>query len=167
MNRLDYDGLVESWKVDLIISRAKRMGFRCDEMEDLQQELILDVMHFRYDTAKSNGATETTALIALIDNRLKKLRRSETRYRAHLERLAVERKRAYASTPSECWVNDVREAVEFLPMREYMVCCLLGRGYSKLQIANALGCGWHTVDRLMRRIRKHLLALGLDETAHD
>jgi hypothetical protein len=85
MKRLDYNGQVEPWKVDLIISRAKRMGFRCDEIEDAQQTIIFDVMCFRFNTTKSNGATETTALIALIDNRLKSLLRSKTRYQAHID----------------------------------------------------------------------------------
>lgn len=167
MERLNYDGLVESWKVDLIISRAKRLGFRCDEMEDVQQELILDLMNFRYDAEKSNGAMETTALIALIDNRLKKLRRSETRYRAHLEQLKMERKQANISAPDESWVNEVRDFVETFPMRERTVCHALSLGYSKHEIARMLNCGWHTIDRIVARIRQWFEERGFDARMRD
>jgi hypothetical protein len=34
MDRLDYDGIVDGWKVDLIVARARRMGFRRDEIDD-------------------------------------------------------------------------------------------------------------------------------------
>ncbi len=36
----DYGELVEQWKVDLIVQRARRKGFRPDEIEDVQQDVI-------------------------------------------------------------------------------------------------------------------------------
>ena len=58
---------------------------------------------------------------------------------------------------------DVRGAVEIAPLRERMVCRALGRGYSKNDIARMLGCGWHTVDRLVHCIREHFRQLGIEE----
>lgn len=162
MERLDYDGVVEPWKVELIVSRAKRLGFRRHDLEDVQQELILDVMSFRYDRAKSNGATETTALTALIDNRLKKLIRSEARYRAHLEQFMKDSERANEPARDDRPAVDVWNAVQALTPRERTVCHALARGRSKHAVARMLGCGWHTVDRLVRRIREHFRELGLE-----
>jgi RNA polymerase sigma factor (sigma-70 family) len=138
------------------------MGFRCDEIEDVQQELILDVMSFRYETAKSNGATETTALIALIDNRLKKMVRAQARYRAHVDQFRQEAERSYEPLADDQRAIDVRDVVETLPPREKKVSCLLGRGYSKHEIARMLGCGWHTVDRIVGRIRERFEECGPD-----
>ncbi len=159
---LNYDGLVEPWKVELIISRAKCMGFRRDEIDDVQQELILDVMNFRYDVAKSNGATETTALIALIDNRLKKLVRAQSRYRARIDQLREEAEHSYEPMTADERAIDMRDAIAALPPRERDVCRALADGCSRHEIARQLGCGWHTVDRLIRRIRDHFQKIGLD-----
>lgn len=161
MDRLDYDGIVDAWKVDLIVARARRMGFRRDEIDDAQQGMILDVVSFRYDAAKSNGAQESTALQSVIDNHLKKMCRTTARYRARVDRLREE-PIPECVFPDSARVIDVRSAVATLPEREREVCRALGEGYSKQEIARLLHCGWHTVDRLVRRIREHFETLGLD-----
>lgn len=167
MKKLDYDGVAEPWKVDLIITRAKFMGFRCDEIEDVQQELILDVMNFRYEIAKSNGATETTALIALIDNRLKKLVRTQARYRALVEQYRQEAQRSYEPIAGIERAIDVRNVVESLTEREREVCRALGLGFTRHNIAKILGCGWHTVNRIVCRIRQRFEECGLDAWMRD
>jgi RNA polymerase sigma factor (sigma-70 family) len=167
MVKLDYDGLVEPWKVDLIIARAKRMGFRCEEIEDVQQELILDVMSFRYETAKSNGASETTALIALIDNRLKKLVRAQVRYRAHVDQFREEAERSYEPVTCDRRAIHVNSVVAALAQRERAVCRALGFGLTSNEIAKSLGCGWYTVDRIVARIRQRFEECGLDAWMRD
>ena len=167
MERLDYGELVEPWKLNLIISRAKRLGLRGEDIQDIQQELVLDVMQFRYDRAKSNGATEATALTALIDNYLKKLLRSDARYRGHLDQFSRQEKRSYDPVPDEQQAIDVQDAIGALSEQERMVCHALDQGQSKSQIARTLGCGWHTVDRLIHRIRRHLEKFGLDKQGRD
>ena len=165
--KLDYGGLVEPWKVDLIIARAKGMGFRCDEIEDVQQELILDVMRFRYEKAKSNGAAETTALIALIDNRLKKLVRARARYRTHLERFRDAAERSWEPATDEERAIDINDVVASLAERERTVCRALAFGLTRNEIARMLGCGWHTVDRIIGRIRLRFEECGLDPRMRD
>ena len=44
MKTVSYEGLVERWKVDLISERARRMGFRPDEIPDVQQQIIMEVL---------------------------------------------------------------------------------------------------------------------------
>ena len=159
MEKLKYDGLVEEWKVDLIAARARRMGFRWDEIPDIQQRIIMEVLAFEFD--ESNGAKESTALQAIIDNNLKKMCRTTARYRSHLERLVHERPLETDFIAEECAI-DVRLAVAQLPEREQTVCQALAAGCSKHEIAQRLQCGWHTVDRLILRIREHFRDIGLD-----
>jgi hypothetical protein len=71
-----HDGIVEAWKIELIASRAKRLGIRRHDLEDAQREIVLDILSFRFDEAKANGACERTALTSLIDRRLMTFARS-------------------------------------------------------------------------------------------
>ncbi len=161
MDRCGYDGVVDAWKVELIVARARRMGFRRDEINDAQQGMILDVVAFRFDAAKSNGAKESTVLQALIDNQLKKMCRTTARYRARLERLKEE-PLPESACPDQARGLDIQAAVASLSEPERAVCRALGEGCSKEEIARRLDCGWHKVDRLVRRIREHFEELGLD-----
>jgi len=161
MERLNYDGLVEQWKVDLIVRRAKRMGFRNDELADIQQEIILDVLEFQYDPAKSNGAKERTALQSLIDNRLRHIRRTAMREKVKIKRIRDQVRQSYDDAEQQR-VLDVHDAIAALSPREQAVCRALAEGRSKHEIAKQLGCGWHTVDRLVCRIRDRFEKIGLD-----
>ncbi len=166
MDRPNYEGVVERWKSKLIVERARRMGFRPDEIPDLQQQMILDVMQFRFDVSKSNGASERTVLQSLIDNHLRKARRSYSRYRACMDR--VERDALGACVlPQGDIVHDVRAAVMELTEREQLVCQALSMGYSKCEIAQGLGCGWHTVERIKSRVKKLLEDRGLAPSSRD
>jgi RNA polymerase sigma factor (sigma-70 family) len=161
MERLNYDGLVEQWKVDLIVGRAKCMGFRNDEIPDVQQEIILDVLEFQYDPNKSNGAKERTVLQALIDNRLRHIRRTAMREKAKVERIKDQVRQTCDNAEQQCAL-DVQDVVADLTPREQVVCRALAEGRSKHEIAKQMGCGWHTVDRLVRHIRDHFEKIGLD-----
>ena len=44
-----YGDSVEQWKVDLIVRRAHFFGFREEDIQDIQQELVLKLMTFKYD----------------------------------------------------------------------------------------------------------------------
>lgn len=164
-----YGAILEEWKNDLIIGRARRMGLRGHELLDAQQELVLHVARFRHEPARSNGASESTALTALIDRRLKTLRRAGSRYNRHLqharERHAV---RGRGCSDPRSYIDehilavDVREAVARLDSQEQLVCQLLGQGESVAAIAAHLGCGWHTIHRIIEHIRERFMALGLD-----
>ena len=156
-----YDGVIEQWKVDLITHRAKLLGFRAHELPDALQEAVLVVLEFEYDPNHANGATERTALVPIIDNRLRKMKRSATRYRAHLERLGQSAPE-FSREEVDPRVLDVASVVADLTEREQAVCRGLADGLSKAQIARELGCGWHTVERIIRRLRQRFEELGLD-----
>ena len=153
----DYADLIEPWKVRLIVERAKRFKIPPQQWPDIQQEIILDIMDFRFDPTKSNGAKLSTLLTAIIDNRLKKILRTAAR---HQDRTDYARSEVFEeTTPLRL---DVRQALTRLSPREKAVCLRLSRGDSTSQIARALGCGRATVRRLKDSIRDQFAAVGLD-----
>ena len=154
MKRLDYTGVLEDWKANLIFRRAKRLGFRPDEIDDAHQAVVMDVMAFEFDEAKSNGATEATALTKLIDNLLTKIIRGKNRYRANIERYEKEAPLSYDPVPTmECGA-DVRSVMEALSPRDRQVCEAVGQGHPITDVAEMLGCTWHTVKRAVARVQK-------------
>jgi DNA-directed RNA polymerase specialized sigma24 family protein len=160
MEMPNYDGLVDTWKVNLIVQRAKRHGFKPHEIPDALQEVVLVLLEFQYDPDQANGATERTALTTVIDNRLRKMKRSAARYRKHLECLGQD-----ATELSREEVNplaiDVASVVTDLSEREQLICRGLADGLSKAELAKQMGCGWHTIDRIVRGLRNRFEQLGL------
>lgn len=165
----DYGNLVETWKIRLINRRARRLGFRRQEWRDLQQEIILDMLSFRFDPAKSNGAKESTLLTAIIDNRLKAILRMTIRDRNRVDQIrrdkgigpsADENHPAFAQVDDLTPLSaDVRQVVDSLSPREQAICAALGRGESPAIIARQLGCGRTTIRRHIENIRQRLGSL--------
>jgi DNA-directed RNA polymerase specialized sigma24 family protein len=164
----DYGGLVAPWKVTLIASRARRLGFRGHELEDVQQKIILDVAGFQFDPARSNGAAEITPLTRLIDNRLLTLRRAALREKNRFERLGRDLGVSDGNAAADSGYDSLgtRTAVQAiladLSPEEQTVCLALGEGQNINEIAQTLGCGWYTVSRRITRIRRRFRAVGLD-----
>jgi DNA-directed RNA polymerase specialized sigma24 family protein len=165
-----YDGLLDRWKVRLMAKRASRLGFRPHEIDDAMQELVLDVMAFRYDPAKSNGASEATALTAVIDNRLRTIRRGWRRYQRHVEalraKLGGDEVRDRWPEPVEdetaLLVLDVREALALLSARERRLCRALLAGQTLAEVARRRGCDWHVRARVLAHVCRRFQALGLE-----
>ena len=161
MEMPNYDGIIEKWKVNLIIHRAKRCGFRPHEIPDALQEAVLVVLEFQYDPDHANGATERTALVPIIDNRLRKMKRAAARYRMHLERFGQDATE-FSRDEVDPRVMDVASAIADLSPREQEVCRGLADGLSVAQMAKQMGCGWHTINRIIRRLRERFEELGLE-----
>jgi len=171
MSENNYSPLLPKWKVKLINRRALRMGFRRDELDDVQQQIVPHVIRFVFDPAKANGAREQTVLVALIDQQLKAMARAQSRYRRHVEQLRQDLsadgsndempRAAICHEPQEL-VLDVQLAVAALPPRERAICTALGEGRSMSQIAQDLGCTWHAVRRVVGDIRTRFQAMGLE-----
>jgi len=171
MHTNTYDGILEAWKVDLIRARARRHGVRPHDMGEVEQEIVRVVAEFCFDPAKSNGATERTALTKVIDNRLKNMRRKRKRYSDHLDRARRMSRQVEEDTTSKAMlVIDVHDAIAMLPLREQAVCQGLLVGQTLNQIAIDQGCAWGTIRRSCDAIREHFTAIGLGSwlgTAHD
>lgn len=158
------------WKSDLIRARAIRQGFRGHDLEDVQQEIVTDVLAFEFRQERSNGATEATALTAMIDRRLKMARRSERRYQRRLDQ--VRRWMPQGSLVTEtaedsceeriASVLDVQTALASLAPDDRDICQALADGESIDAIARRLGCGWHTIKRRVDGLRERFAQIGLD-----
>lgn len=170
MRHNEYDGLLDEWKVRLIVSRARRLGFRPDQIDDAMQEMVLDLLAFRFDPAKANGASESTALTAVIDKRLRTIRRAWRRYQQHVARLKVARgvdeARDRWPEPVEdetaLLVLDVRAVVAHLSPRQRHLCQALLEG-SRRAVSRGRRCGWGTVCQEIEGIRRRFTAAGLEE----
>jgi len=167
MRYREYDGVLEDWKVRLMVSRARRLGFRPHEIDDALQEIVLDVLAFRFDRARSNGATGATALTAVIDKRLRMVRRAWRRYQQLVARFRADRGVDEArdrwpepvEDETELMAMDVREAVARLPLPQRRLCKSLVREGSLARIARRDRCGWHTVRRSVENLRRRLAGL--------
>ena len=169
MFKNDYGVVIEKWKVDLIVSRARRFGFRRQDLEDAQQQIVWVLLGFEFDPARSNGATEETVVTALIDNQLLTLRRTRQRYQRHVSgndgdlsddnALATECLAAKQFTAA----SDVATVMAHLSPAARQVCSSLANGFSLNEISQQQGVGWHTVERQIRGIRHRFEELGIDD----
>jgi DNA-directed RNA polymerase specialized sigma24 family protein len=167
-----YDGVVETWKVKLILNRARRFGLPHDLWPDIQQEIVPDVAAFRFDPARANGAQESTCLTALIDNRLRTFLRGAGRDRRRLEQYRVNRVgvgstamdgMALAYDEDGSLTLDVRAALGSLSPLERTICEGLSRGLSVANIARLLDCGRGRVRRMIAGIRQRFQVVGLED----
>ena len=167
-----YGSLIEQWKVDLIIERAKWRRFRRHEIEEALQEIVQEIHRFNFDSTKSNGACEKTVLTSLIDKRLSFYERSRARRHKHEDRYRVLSGQADGKPAPDPLVTDhedqialsldVQQALACLGQREQTVCTLLIEGKSKTKIANALDLTRYEVDRIILSIREQFETLGID-----
>jgi len=169
MFKNDYGAVIEKWKVDLIISRARRLGFRRQDLEDAQQQIVIALLAFEFDAERSNGATEETAVTALIDHQLLTLRRTRERYGRRVSGTDDELRDDNALA-MECLeakhliaANDVETVMARLSPVARQVCSALADGLSLNEISQRLGVGWHTVERQVRGIRQCFEQLGIDD----
>ncbi len=168
MYRNDYAEAIEKWKVDLIVSRAKRLGFRPEDLEDAQQQIVLTLLSFEFDAERSNGASERTVVTSIIDHQLLALLRARRRYKNRVTNddeirsddpsLACEWRDGYRLTMA----SDVNTAMSRLSPTSRQVCELLAEGHSSHQVAQRLGIGWHTVQEHIRSIRRCFERSGID-----
>ncbi len=165
MNTNSYRNVVPTWQAELVVRRARRMGFRTGELADLQQRIVPHLAAFQFDATRANGAAPRTALVALIDQQLKAVARASARYRRHLQRWhqVTPRCQLVVSGDNMALTFDVQQALSMLPARERAVCDALATGASLADIAAQLHCSWHVVRRLVRNIRARFAALGLGD----
>ncbi len=158
-----YDGLIEQWKIELIEGCARRMGFPAHEIDDLKQDIVPELIAFKFDDVKSNGAKKSTAVQALIMNQLRNKQRGCAREHTKIERY----KQLMPRTTDACFSKaqcelDVQEAMDALKPSDRIICNHLANGDSIEGIRKQVGCGWHTIDRAVRRLRARFQKLELD-----
>ena len=159
-----YEGVLERWKVRLIRQRARRKGFRGFDLDDAQQQVALALLDFQFDEARSNGATEATAITAVVDRQLAMLRRNEGREK-HRREIASERYEQYYDMSETERSLDVENAVGSLSELDQKVCRGLSEGNSLNRLAKSLGLSWHAIRARVEAIRQHFEQLGLEESS--
>ncbi len=162
---------VARWKTDLIQIRARRLGFQTHELEEIQQDLLPNVVDFRFDPSKANGGTERTALTKIIDNQLIKIVRSRGRYQKMVNTVAEQTQHDKAcredlaeATGITEWdrQHDVADCLQRLDDNDRLVCEALADGEAVSQIARRLGLSWSAMESVIARIRQRFTAMGLD-----
>lgn len=171
--RNEYGALVEPWKVNLVLERARAKGFKACDLDDVQQEVVLAIWRFRFDPQKANGASERTALSALIDKRLMFLRRGRARARKHAtafrRHYPVPRNEGaldYAQEDRERSIAcslDVKELTAQWPAEERAVCAELAKGLSRRLVARKLGITRLRLDRIIRNVADNFIENGLNK----
>ena len=162
MKRFCYDGVLEDWKVKLALRRARRMGFRDDELDDVIQDLVISLMDIEYDAEHANGASEKTMLTSVIDQQLYKMRRANYRRECLEQSIALSGDETYDNADVERRMN-VESVVDTLDDQQRQVCELLSQGCTKAAIAEKLGCSWYVVEQIMSDIRTQFEERGFGE----
>ena len=165
-------GNLEPWKWDLIKERVRHGGISKCDREDADQECVVAVLQFQFDPAKAHGASERTALCAVINNTLVSFKRARHRAKARTERYLKlpEARRAmaldFAQLEKERALElgaDVAGACAALPELEQSVCNALSQGLSEKSITSKLGITRHKLTLIKRNIKESLEQFGLRE----
>ncbi|MGI6271334.1 MAG: sigma-70 family RNA polymerase sigma factor [Anaerohalosphaeraceae bacterium] len=169
MQKLDYHGLLEDWKTDLICSRARRFGIPSQDWPDIQQEVILDILAFTYDPNNAGNATERTALTAIIDRKIISLLRRQSHqdrtFDGYLEDrgLTIPDESLFGFTENQSLHLDLVRAIGRLPDRHKLVCIGILEGYSIHRIARKLACHPKTVKGMIAHIHEVFKKMGVDQ----
>ena len=162
MKRFSYDGVLERWKIKLALRRARRMGFRDDELDDVIQDLVISLMDIKYDSDRANGASEKTMLTSVIDQQLYKMRRLNYRRVCLEQSVALCGDETYDNSDIERHM-EVESVVDTMDEQQRRVCELLSRGCNFWKIAQELDCSWHTVAMIVSDIRAQFEEHGFGE----
>jgi len=151
-----------------IATRARRMGFKRHDIEDVQQQIMLVLMDFQFDPERTNGASEQTVITSVIDRQLRKLKRSKNRYGEHVagsEDLPSDVEDDSFGAEATTHVNmaqDIAIARSQLTEFEQLICDALAQGLSINEIAKNMDINWHTVNKHVAKIRERFQSVGLD-----
>ncbi len=157
-----YQGVIEKWKVNLIINRARMAGYRSHELEDILQDLVMVLLDYTYDPNHHTGAEERTVITTVIDYQLTKRKRAEKRYAGRIERYAPQVSQFSTEEVTDCLSTELAGIWNQLSACERHVCLELAKGYTRASIARNMGCGWHTVNQIVADLRSKFTAWDLD-----
>lgn len=163
--KLNYNGLIEDWKIELILARARYFGIQPHDLPDVQQNIVLDILSFEYDSNNKKGATEVTALTSLIDNKIIDMIRSRSRQRDNHAKFLLENgfteADSYCDDAAKEW--DITEAIEKLSPIQQIVCRLLMDGQSIRRISADLNCHHSVINGIIASIRAKFQKMGVDK----
>ncbi|HRS72340.1 MAG TPA: sigma-70 family RNA polymerase sigma factor [Anaerohalosphaeraceae bacterium] len=164
---LSYGDLVEQWKVELIVQRARHFGIPEHDWADIQQSIILEILNFKYDPENAQGAEERTALTSLIDNRIIDLLRRQTNQEERHEEYLRDngftnpQEESLSYSQNNALHCDIKAAIAALSENEKAVCAGLMEGLSIRQIAHKLHCRRESIGHMIQNIRGVFKELGV------
>lgn len=164
---LSYGDLVEQWKVELIVQRARHFGIPEHDWPDIQQSIILEILNFKYDPENSQGAEERTALTRVIDNRIINLLKKQSSQSEYYEEYLKQnghtnpQEEALAYSENNALCCDIQDAIARLSAKEKAVCAGLIDGLSIRQLARKLRCRQQSVQCMIQNIRRIFKELGV------
>lgn len=158
-----YVGAMEDWQIKLALARLGRFGVPREAWEDAMQELVVEILGFRYDPARAGGASEETILCRILDNRIRTLARSNARRRAMLDRVGeMSQPLEDDRDPDQALMPEaVRDAIATLTPRQQRICRALMAGESVHHFARRTGLHYESVCRQVRRIGRAFADRGL------
>lgn len=158
----DYEGGIEAWKVKLAISRAKKLGFKRHDLEDVVQEMVLLALGFVYERSRSNGLSEEQAMSGLFDRRLMDLRKKRTRQASRIEDVPPDERPDYKASYLDRDV-DVRIAMQSLGQRQQRICQALfeNRTYAEIMANEELNN--HELNLELQAIQSCFITAGLTD----
>ena len=153
-------------KLELIRNRAVRFGLKMHDLEDAVQDVILELLEFTPDPEKSNGASESTILIVVIDRRLMKWLRTRNRYQDMVDRCGAmlpseDESIVEGGYESSDLAMDVTTILSQLPDFEQRVGRMLTEGHTVTSINRELRVGRQCVEDAVAAIRARLIDAGL------
>jgi DNA-directed RNA polymerase specialized sigma24 family protein len=154
-----------------IASRARRMGFRGHDIEDIQQQILMVLMDFQFDPEKSNGASNRTAITAVIDRQLRCIRRSRVRYSdrvtgsENIPNEVIDTSYGINTARHISMSEDLAIARSHLSPMAQQICDALADGQSINEIAQQMELSWHTIRKHVDAIRECFASLGLSDLA--
>lgn len=164
---LSYGDLVEQWKVELIVQRARHFGIPEHDWADIQQSIILEILNFKYDPENAQGAEERTALTTVIDNRIINLLKKQSCQSEYYEEYLRQnghtnpQEEALSYSENNALYCDIQDAIDRLSAKEKAVCAGLMDGLSIRQLARKLRCRQQSVQCMIQNIRGVFKELGV------
>lgn len=126
------------------------------------------MLAFHYEPERSNGASERTAVTALVDRRLSFIQRGQARRIKRQERYTTLLEKdgcTSAAMPNiagpAALRMDVQDAVAQLTPLEQAICAALARGETCSGIARELAISRSSLNGMIRHIREQFRAVGL------
>ena len=170
--RNKYGKLIEEWKVGMVTARAKKYGFRDDEIPDIEQQIVPELLKVNFKPELSDGAKETTFVIGVIDRHLKKVFRDRHRNvrRANYETscLNVEDVVTHRSffkmreSKRTALRIDLESAMAGLSAEEKEICKGLMKGNTQTEMAKTMGKSKAAMSNAVSKLREKFRKWGLD-----
>jgi len=159
MRKRDYEGVFDGDELALIRSLARQAGVRRHELPDILQEIALDLVQSD-EWSQAEPAERGGMLWVATRNAVSRITRKESRQRRRDEQKALLCDELYwDKAPLQL---DVQDTVASLDSRCQEVCGYLVEGLSADAISRRMGCSWHTVTALIRKIRDRFEETGVD-----